>query len=252
MFPPVSNSEPVFYGIVRPSCPSLAGIRKTVKIFWHQFCCISDIDKQATPTPGATVRIFGLVITVLLLCSCSSLPQGQDIADPAELSTASAHPPLLFYTERLADQLFHKLQPLESGAIAVTTFADVQLMAPDTSRNSSYNVALQLQESMQTVATQLGYQVSELRLNDAVLVHAGYENSLGRNVNSLVQNQQARYLITGTLTEGEEHITVNAKLIDLRSQHVVAAASSVIPVDVLWPNEQLQLRHNKLYRNSES
>ncbi|MDF3125871.1 FlgO family outer membrane protein [Rheinheimera sp. 1928-s] len=198
------------------------------------------------------MRIFGSVITVLLLCSCSSLPQGQDLADPVELSKAAQHPPLLFYTERLADQLFHKLQPLESGAIAVTTFADVQLMAPDTSRNSSYNASLQLQESMQTVATQLGYQVSEIRLNDAVLVHTGYENSLGRDLSLLAQNQQARYVITGTLTEGEVYITVNAKLIDLKSQQVLAAASSVIPVDVLWPNEQLQLRHNKLYRNSES
>jgi hypothetical protein len=202
--------------------------------------------------PGATVRIFGLVITVLLLCSCSSLPEGQKSAGAAELSNATQHPPLLFYTERLADQLFHKLQPLESGAIAVTTFADVQLMAPDTSRNSSYNAALQLQESMQTVATQLGYQVSEIRLNDSVIVHAGFENTLGRDVSQLGQNQQARYVITGTLTEGEVHITVNAKLIDLKSQQVLAAASSVIPVAVLWPNEQLQLRHNKLYRNSES
>lgn len=198
------------------------------------------------------MRIFGLVITVLLLCSCSSLPQGQDIAVPVTVSKAEQHPPLLFYTERLADQLFHKLQPLESGAIAVTTFADVQLMAPDTSRKSSYNASLQLQESMQTVATQLGYQVSEIRLNDAVLIHPGFENSLGRDLSLLAQNQQARYVITGTLTEGEVHITVNAKLIDLKSQQVLAAASSVIPVAVLWPNEQLQLRHNKLYRNSES
>jgi hypothetical protein len=198
------------------------------------------------------VRIFGFVITVLLVSGCSFLPQGQEIAEPAEVSQTELHPPLLYYTERLADQLFHKLQPLESGAIAVTTFADVQLMAPDTSRHSSYNASLQLQESMQTVATQLGYQVSEIRLNDAVLVHAGFENSLGRDVSQLAQNQQARYVITGTLTEGELYITVNAKLVDLKSQRVLAAASSVIPVAVLWPNEQLQLRHNKLYRNSES
>ncbi len=198
------------------------------------------------------MRIVGVVITVLLLCSCSSLPQGQDIAGTTEHAEAEQHPPLLFYTERLADQLFYKLQALESGAIAVTTFADVQLMAPDTSRHASYNASLQLQESMQTVATQLGYQVSEIRLNDAVLVHPGFENALGRDLNQLAQNQQARYLITGTLTEGEVHITVNARLIDLKNQQVLAAASSVIPVAVLWPNEQLQLRHNKLYRNSES
>ncbi|MBY0417882.1 MAG: hypothetical protein K2W88_07460 [Pararheinheimera sp.] len=191
-------------------------------------------------------------MTVLLLCSCSFLPQGQDVAEPVQLSKAEQHPPLLFYTERLADQLFYKLQPLEAGAIAVTTFADVQLMAPDISRNSSYNASLQLQESMQAVATQLGYQVSEIRLNDAVAIHPGFENALGRDLNQLRQNQQARYVITGTLTEGEVHITVNAKLIDLKSQQVLAAASSVIPVAVLWPNEQLQLRHNKLYRNSES
>lgn len=202
--------------------------------------------------PGARVRLVGLFFSVLLLCSCSFLPQGQDIADPTPSSKAANLPPLLFYTERLADQLFYKIRPMDAGAIAVTTFADVQLMAPDTSRSASYNAALQLQESMQTVATQLGYQVSELRMNDAVMVHPGYENTLGRNLEQLAQQQQARYVITGTLTEGELHMTVNAKLIDLKNQQVLAAASSVIPVAVLWPNEQLQLRHNKLYRNSES
>lgn len=224
---------------------------KNVKTFWHQICCISDIDKQAIFASGARVRFLSLYLSVLLLCSCSFLPQGQDVAEPSLSSKSANQPPLLFYTERLADQLFYKLQPLESGAIAVTTFADVQLMAPDASRSSSYNASLQLQESMQTVATQLGYQVSEIRLNDAVQVHSGYENALGRNVTELAQRQQARYVVTGTLTEGELHITVNAKLIDLKSQQVLAAASSVIPVAVLWPDEQLQLRHNKLYRNSE-
>ena len=202
--------------------------------------------------PGATVRIFGLVITVLLLCSCSSLPQWQDIAGSDESEVATGPKPLLFYTERLADQLFYKLQPLEAGAIAVTTFSDVQLMTPDTGRGSTYNTALQLQESMQTVATQLGYQVSELRLNSAVVLHPGYEAVLSRDISQLAQTQSARYVITGTLTEGELHITVNAKLIDVKSQQVLAAASSVIPVDVLWPLEQVQMRHNKLYRNSES
>ncbi|WP_052749253.1 FlgO family outer membrane protein [Rheinheimera mesophila] len=130
------------------------------------------------------------------------MPQGQEVAEPAELSQQEQHPPLLYYTERLADQLFYKLQPLESGAIAVTTFTDVQLMAPDSSRHSSYNASLQLQESMQTVATQLGYQVSEIRLNEAVLVHSGFENSLGRDVTQLAQNQQARYVITGDRPKG--------------------------------------------------
>jgi hypothetical protein len=198
------------------------------------------------------VRIFALVMPVLLLCSCSFLPQGQQIADPVKLSPAAQHPPLLFYTERLADQLFYKLAPLESGAIAVTTFADAQLMQPDTSRSASYNLSLQLQESMQTVATQLGYQVSEIRLNNAVVLTPGYENALGRDLSQLAQQHQARYLISGTLTESELHMTVNAKLVDLKNQQVLAAASSVIPVAVLWPNEQLQLRHNKLYRNPES
>jgi flagellar H-ring protein FlgO len=125
-------------------------------------------------------------------------------------------------------------------------------MTPDTGRSSTYNTALQLQESMQTVATQLGYQVSELRLNSAVVLHPGYEAVLSRDISQLAQSQSARYVITGTLTEGEQHITVNAKLIDVKSQQVLAAASSVIPVDVLWPLEQVQMRHNKLYRNSES
>lgn len=198
-------------------------------------------------------RYVLLVSCLLAGASCSLLPQRQESANEEALLNSSSRniEPLLFYTEQIAEQLFYKLAPLEAGAIVVTTFGDVQTLAPNVSQHSRLNAALQLQESMQTVAAQLGYQVSEARLNRAVLVETTSELVLSRDLAELAHVPGARYVITGTLTEGPQALTVNAKLIELGSSQVKAAASGLIPVQAFGIAEQLQLRQNKLYRQSE-
>jgi TolB-like protein len=103
---------------------------------------------------------------------------------------------------------------------------------------------------MIAVASQRGYQVKELRLAKAVSVYADHERQLSRDLSELATQQSVRYVIVGTLNQSEFYTTVNARLVDIQTNSVVAAASDVIPAEVLGSSEQLQLRQQKLYRTS--
>lgn len=190
---------------------------------------------------------------VLMLMTCLSVTACQPLASrqsPAEPLQGNAPTPALVYTERLADQLFTGLGPIQKGAIAVVSFTELKSLAPDPYNLSLNLLGLQLQESMITVASQRGYQVKELRLAKAISVYGDHERQLSRALSELAVQQSVRYVIVGTLNQSEFYTTVNARLVDIQSNSVIAAASNVIPAEVLGSTEQLQLRQQKLYRTS--
>ena len=187
------------------------------------------------------------VMLLLLVSSCAQEPQRQQ---SARTEQQVAITPVLYYTERIADRLFQDLKPIAPGAIAVVSFTDVKSLAPDPYNLSLNLLGLQLQESMLTVASQLGYQVKELRLAASVKVYADHERILSRDISELAAQQSVRYVIAGTLNQSENYTTVNARLVDIQSNTVVAAASDLVPSSVLGSAEQVQLRQQMLYRNS--
>lgn len=198
-----------------------------------------------------TTQTALLAATALLLVSCVQLPEKPvERQQTAVLQPETAVTPLLYYTERIADRLFQDLKPIAPGAIAVVSFTDVKSLAPDPYNLSLNLLGLQLQESMLTVASQLGYQVKELRLASTVKVYSDHERILSRDISELAMQQSVRYVIAGTMNQSENYTTVNARLVDIQSNTVVAAASDLVPSSVLGSAEQVQLRQQMLYRNS--
>lgn len=188
-----------------------------------------------------------ILLSVTLLAACQQAPVRQQTAPERQLVAIG---PLLMYTERLADRLLADLPPLTKGAMAVVTFTELRSLQPDPYNLSQNQLGLQLQESMIAVASQRGYQVKELRTASAVDVYSDHERLLSRNIERLAQQQAVRYIIVGTLNQSEQYTTVNARLVDIQNNTVMAAASDMIPAQVLGATEQVQLRQQKLYRQS--
>ncbi len=199
-----------------------------------------------------TAKAALMLGTALLTTACVQLPEpSEQRQQTAVLQPEVAVTPLLYYTERIADRLFKDLKPITPGAIAVVSFTDVKSLAPDPYNLSMNLLGLQLQESMLTVASQLGYQVKELRLASSVKIYADHERMLSRDINELATQQSVRYVIAGTLNQSENYTTVNARLVDIQTNTVIAAASDLVPSAVLGSAEQVQLRQQMLYRNSQ-
>ena len=132
------------------------------------------------------------------------------------------------------------------------TIAAPQLIGARDALTTQNMLGLQLQESMITVASQRGYQVKELRAGQAVEVFSDHERLLTRDLTDLATQQAVRYIIVGTLNQAEQYTTVNARMVDIQTNTVVAAASDLIPAEVLGATEQVQLRQQKLYRQSDN
>ena len=189
--------------------------------------------------------LFLLVVLVLSACSQSALRQ-----QAADSEAKPRLDPVLFYTERLADQLLTGLPPLPHGSMTAVTFTDSATLQPDTTNARIRHLGLQLQESMLTVASQLGYQVTEFRAGNALQLHAQHDSLLTRQLSELAVEQSVRYVIAGTLSQHEDFTIVNARLVDTETNRVLAAAADQIPTAVLGSAEQVQLRHQMIYRSS--
>lgn len=190
---------------------------------------------------------FILLACSLVLAACQQQPERQQTA---AVRQEVAIGPVLMYTERLAGRLFEGMPPLPKGAVAVVSFTDLRTLKPDPYNLSQNLLGLQLQESMIAVASQRGYQVKELRSGQAVTVFTDHERILTRDLTDLATQHAVRYVIVGTLNQAEQYTTVNARMVDIQTNAVVAAASDLIPAEVLGATEQVQLRQQKLYRQS--
>lgn len=72
---------------------------------------------------------------------------------------------------------------------------------------------------------------------------------LSRDVSQLKEKHIIDYFISGTLTEIQDQIIVNVKLIDIHSNIVHGAATKTVPLNVFWSQEKVQLRDSSLIRN---
>jgi TolB-like protein len=193
------------------------------------------------------LKIF-LSLLALILSGCAHLPSWQEDAEEGQIV---AEEPLLLHTEQIANKLFASLTPIEYGNLAVVSFTELESLALSKANHSLNMLGLQLQESMLSVSTQRGFNVVEIRAANQVQLFKDHERLLSRDSGDISKDIDVRYMVVGTLLQGNQMTTVNARLLDLREGTVVAAVSDNVPNSVIGLNaNQIQMKHNKLYRSS--
>ncbi|MGY0577280.1 MAG: FlgO family outer membrane protein [Paraglaciecola chathamensis] len=193
------------------------------------------------------MKIF-LSLLALILSGCAHLPSWQEDAEEGQIV---AEEPLLLHTEQIANKLFASLAPIEYGNLAVVSFTELETLALSKANHSLNMLGLQLQESMLSVSTQRGFNVVEIRAANQVQLFKDHERLLSRDSGDISKDIDVRYMVVGTLLQGNQMTTVNARLLDLREGTVIAAVSDNVPNSVIGLNaNQIQMKHNKLYRSS--
>ncbi|MGY8897845.1 MAG: FlgO family outer membrane protein [Paraglaciecola sp.] len=193
------------------------------------------------------MKIF-LSLLALILSGCAHLPSWQEDAEEGQIV---AEEPLLLHTEQIANKLFASLTPIEYGNLAVVSFTELESLALSKANHSLNMLGLQLQESMLSVSTQCGFNVVEIRAANQVQLFKDHERLLSRDSGDISKDIDVRYMVVGTLLQGNQMTTVNARLLDLREGTVIAAVSDNVPNSVIGLNaNQIQMKHNKLYRSS--
>lgn len=192
---------------------------------------------------------FGVwLLGVFTLASCatsSDVKPTKDVVIHPSMSKYDLHS----YIGALAAQLGDMTIPVKaSERIAVTSFLMADSIGRQTASGQGRGVSQQVQESLMTYFTQMGYQTTEYRLEDAIVLHDTADSILTRDVEKLRNRQNIDYVITGTMTEQQHAYLVNARLTSLVDGLVMSAATIEIPKNVMWTTEKVQMREGVIYR----
>lgn len=196
--------------------------------------------------------IFYPLLACLLLSCSSAVPVAKSRNQPA-----LSQYPLHYYTQQLADNLFAQL-PKQQGIyyvapqIAVASFLPVNTLSLSDVDAGEKQLANQLSESMLAHARQHGLKVYDYHLRQQLLLGGDHEQALSRQLKDIENNSDADTLLVGTYSAMEDGYLVNARLIRLVDKQVLAAASGYVPHNVLWSQQQVGKRGDKLYRQDRT
>jgi TolB-like protein len=152
------------------------------------------------------------------------------------------------HTQALATQLFaNGGQPTR---VAVGSLVPVQSLQQQGSGDDRRMVQ-QIQEGLISAASQHGAQITEYRTTRALRLQNEQEIMLSRELDHLARQQQIDYFLTGTYSEVDGGLMVNARLILLRDSSVFAAATHFFPWSALrGATAHSEVRHGALYRQT--
>jgi TolB-like protein len=192
-------------------------------------------------------------ILALFLSACSTVPMGGAVSDANDnevrsMSARANKMDLHDYAEQLARQLFDTSGYIDSSnGIVIGTILPADTLSPSDNLKLSH-IGLQLQESFTTLATQAGLKVIEYKTLNNVELISNADLMLSRDVNKILDNVNAQYVLTGTYIPMENDIIVNVRLIESYSKTIVAAATATVPLGTLWDHNKVKIQNHGLYR----
>lgn len=184
-------------------------------------------------------NIIMILLMTILACAAHAGAQQQDTPpDAGSMSTISfqADEALEFKNEvsGLADQLIGNLPGNESQRVAmatgllVCTFVDLKKMY----RTSSFG--RYLAEQLMSEFQQRNFKVMELRKSISVQVEEKFgEYGLSRDPAEIKRNIVSGAMLTGTYMPTDDHVIVNARIMDNRNAALLTSAVLVFPRNAL-------------------
>jgi TolB-like protein len=197
----------------------------------------------------AIMRLL-LCFFILSLTACSATED-----TPPVVSTQSPTPILAPYTvHQYVGDISTQLSKIQgsfksSSRIAVTSFLMADAVDSGVAQGQMSGLSQQIQESILTQFTQLGYNTIEYRLENSVNLSTHTDSILSRDITKLRQRQNIDYVVTGTLTRQQHAYIVNARLVNVQNLRVMSAATTEIPINVMWSDEKIQQRNGYIYRS---
>lgn len=212
------------------------------------------------------ITLYTSLLTLSLLSACSSVDDDDNswggsaknskaALKAKELSNTAAtnnNEAVLIHQNvaRLANKLFSTAASIDlSQSVAVGTFLPIHLTNSPNLTEQNF-IGLQIQESFITLAAQAGLNIVEFKTASAIKITSNADVMLSRNTNDLQADVNAQYFLTGTYSEHDNKLMVNARIIELTSQRVIAAATDYIATPSLSNKQKVTMKNNMLYRKA--
>lgn len=162
------------------------------------------------------------------------LPSEFPVAQERGAIPASAYPQFLHSKKQLSDyasQLGFKLAAfdvLKGAKVGIASFVEF-----DDSLQHSNALGNQFAEAMATTLPQHGVAVIDYKLTRKIAVSREGDFALTRDIRQLSDKVGMDYILVGTLVTTRRGVEVNSRVVSVKGQQVVAAASTLLPHLVL-------------------
>lgn len=206
--------------------------------------------KTAYNQHSSVITCLRFVVVSLLLmvfmqgCSKSRI---EKIKTVSETSLGNAE----YYTSALADELFDGLSPNDKVRFAVATFVPVTTLKFDKDDQGPLMLlGHQLEQGMITEASKRGFIAQDYKATNDIIIEKHAERVFSRNIDDLYQHHHSvDFYISGTIVQQQAGAIVNARIINVNSKDVVAAATQFFPSDLFWTTEKVSSRQGYIYRS---
>ena len=205
------------------------------------------------------LRMLATTLLLMSLCACVVHQKLTDrqvkMMQPAQVKKTKVS--LKKHTARLAKELFESFmyaeQQNQQYRFAVATFVPVESMRADSKNLGPLRLlGHQLEQGMMTELAARGYVAQDYKATNSLIIDASSDRVFSRSIDELSKyHRDVDFYLSGTLTEAEQGVIVNARIIHVDSKDVLAAATRFIPDTVLWGAEQVTTRGGMIYRSSE-
>ncbi|WP_017446329.1 FlgO family outer membrane protein [Gayadomonas joobiniege] len=184
------------------------------------------------------------LFSLLAACSYTQTHSYQTLVDQASPPPRQAQfsaDSIKAYTYRLADELLLSLQETSfNGRLMVVPFVDAQtLSAEDAVGRALSGLNAQLENSFIYEMQHRGFNLVDYKLTGKVIFKGQSESIWSRDLGQLQHSTDADYLLSGTLTEHEQGVIVNVRLIRLENKLIAGTASGFIPRNVFVSQRQV-------------
>ncbi len=191
-----------------------------------------------------------LPLLFLNLAACNLVPPPEPSVPTDAPKAAMAPFTVNDYVVNLTSQLNHLNGVLNANArVGVSSFFYADALDTKLVTGQASGLSQQIQESLLTQFTQLGYHTVEYRLGNNLSLSENSDSILSRDLSKLRNRQNIDLVITGTVTRQQHAYIVNARLVNIENKQVLSAGSTEIPINVMWGNEKIQQRDGLLYRS---
>jgi TolB-like protein len=151
-----------------------------------------------------------------------------------EIKHLSQDPPkhdINYYARGIMQDLIANLQYVNSTTpVAVTSFVML-----DSNYNETNILGLQIAESMIHEVHKFGIPVIDFKTTGFIRVTEQGDFAFSKDYQDFTGELAARYIVTGTMLKNTEGYFINARIVGVKSQAVVASAQSFIPNAVAEP-----------------
>jgi TolB-like protein len=197
----------------------------------------------------AIMRLL-LPLLFLNLAACNLVPPPEPSVPTDATKAAMAPFTVNDYVVNLTSQLNHLNVALNANTrVGVSSFFYADALDTKLVTGQASGLSQQIQESLLTQFTQLGYHTVEYRLGNNLSLSENSDSILSRDLSKLRNRQNIDLVITGTVTRQQHAYIVNARLVNIESKQVLSAGSTEIPINVMWGKEKIQQRDGLLYRS---